>query len=398
VLHLVGSHFSEDFRRGWMRSLIHHGLHLEYNLSFYFSPNTHLLGEAVVLDAMGMLLPQMPRADHWRKLGTATVQEEMRRQVHDDGGHFERSSYYHVYALELFELHASLHREAPAWYRDKLRKMAAFRDALVSSRGILPLIGDEDGGSLFHPYGDRRRFATRCSEETAWWGLAQIPRQNPTSSQLFPDTGIAVMRSAQAQVIMDVGPFGRGSAGHSHADTLAIIAFVDGEELLIDAGTFTYISDPEARQRFRGTAAHNTISIDSLEQAEPQGPFRWVNPPSVELLRWNSDEKCDLVDAQCSYRGFTHRRTVTFEKPEKLVVVDRVTGPEGEHTIEQRWLTPKDVRPHIASTPAAVSVPAERSIALGSREPANRWVVRYIGTLPTTLTTTIDLSVGRGGH
>lgn len=386
VLHLVGPDLPEDFRRRWMRSLHHHGLHLEYNLSFYFSPNTHLLGEAVVLDAMGSLLPQMPHAARWRELGTATVQEEMRRQVRDDGSHFEQSSYYHVYALEFFELHASLHPETPAWYRDKLQKMAAFRDALVSSKGLLPLIGDEDGGRLFHPYGDRRRFGLRPGQV----------HDVPAASQLFPDAGIAVLRSDRAHIIMDVGPFGRGSAGHSHADTLAIVAFVDGEELLIDAGTFTYISDPEARQRFRGTAAHNTISIDSLEQAEAQGPFRWVNPPSVELLRWNSDEKSDVVDAQCSYRGFTHRRTVTFEKPDKLIVVDHVTGPEGEHTVEQRWLTPQNVRLPIDSVPQAHREPGERSIAFGSREPAQRWSARYVGTLPATLTATIQLSMRRG--
>ncbi len=381
VLHLVGCDLPEDFRRRWSRSLYHHGLHLEYNLSFYFSPNTHLLGEAVVLGAMGALLPQMPHAERWRSLGTKTVHEEMRHQVRDDGSHFEQSTYYHVYALDFFELHAQLHPDTPDWYRAKLQKMATFRDALVSSNGILPLIGDEDGGRLFHPYGDRRGFGLRAGE------VHRVPK----GSQLFPDAGIAVMRSDRAHIIIDVGPFGRGSAGHSHADTLAINAFLGGKELLIDAGTFTYISDPEARQLFRGTAAHNTISIDGLEQADPQGPFRWINPPEVKLLQWTSDEKCDIVDARCSYRGFTHRRSVTFEKPDKLIVVDHVTGPEGPHKIEQRWLTPADVRLQISSVPEARVEPAERSAAFGSREPAQRWVARYEGSLPATLTATITL-------
>jgi len=391
VLHLVGRHFSEDFRRRWMSSLNHHGLHLEYNLSVYFSPNTHLLGEAVVLDALGVLLPQMPHSAQWRKLGTATVQEEMRRQVREDGSHFEQSTYYHAYALEFFEFHASLHPDTPTWYGDKLQKMDAYRDAFVSSKGLMPLIGDEDGGRLFHPYGDRRTFGVRRPEESAWWFNNELPRSIPTRSELFKDAGLAVLRSGRAHVIFDVGQFGALSSGHSHADTLSIVAFVDGEELLIDAGTFTYISDPEARQRFRGTAAHNTISIGSLEQAEPKGPFRWVNLPEIKLLRWDSNEKCDIVDAQCSYRGFTHRRTVTFEKPEKLIVVDHVTGPTGQHTVEQRWLTPADVCLHIASKPEPCVEPAERSTALGSREPAQRWIVRFEGPLRATISSTIEL-------
>ena len=59
VLHLVGEHFEAGFLRRWMQALYHHGVHLECNLSFYFSPNTHLLGEAVALHALGRLLPQM---------------------------------------------------------------------------------------------------------------------------------------------------------------------------------------------------------------------------------------------------------------------------------------------------------------------------------------------------
>ncbi len=102
VLHLVGRHFDEAFRRRWMRSLNHHGLHLEHNLSFYFSPNTHLMGEAVALDAMGRLLPEMPRAARWRELGTETVLEQMRRQVREDGSHFEQSAYYHRYSVDFF--------------------------------------------------------------------------------------------------------------------------------------------------------------------------------------------------------------------------------------------------------------------------------------------------------
>ncbi|MEO5924516.1 MAG: alginate lyase family protein [Bryobacteraceae bacterium] len=393
VLHLVGAQLPEDFRRRLVRSLNHHGLHLEKNLSFYFSPNTHLLGEAVVLDALGTLLPQMPHAGTWRTLGAATVQEQMRRQVRDDGSHFEQSSYYHVYAVDFFELHALLHPDTPAWYRSKLGKMLEFRDSLISSQGLLPLIGDDDGGRLFHPYGDRRRFGVAVREEMAWWMVPSAPVP-PEGSCWFADAGLAVLRAGGAQVIVDAGGFGTGSAGHSHADTLSVVAFRNGQELLIDAGTFTYISDPEARQQFRGTASHNTLYIDSLEQADPQGPFRWNNPPIVELLYWDSSASVDILDAACKYRGFSHRRSVVFQKPDLLVVLDRVSGPEGRHRVEQRWLTPQEVSGEFLETvPEARQEPAERSCALGSRQQARRWVARYEGELPTTMVAVLRLGL-----
>src|SRR4029077_19244415 len=51
VYHLVGPQMEADFRRRFLNELYRHGLHIERNLSFYFSPNTHLLGEAVALHA-----------------------------------------------------------------------------------------------------------------------------------------------------------------------------------------------------------------------------------------------------------------------------------------------------------------------------------------------------------
>ena len=417
VFHLVGPHLEEKFRKRWLNSIHQHGLHLENNLSVYFSPNTHLLGEAVALHALGRTFPQLPRAASWTRLGNQIVVEQMERQVRADGSHFEQSTYYHLYALDFFMLHELLATETPASYRDKLYRMAEFLDAVVTRSGLLPFLGDEDGGRLFHPYGERSRFAgatlATCAlmfgrmdwlrspqdlaEQAAWWlgqTETQVSPPPASDSRWFADAGLAVMRSPSAHVIVDAGAFGSGSGGHSHADTLSIVAFRDGSELLIDPGTFTYIADPSARERFRGTAAHNTVWIDGIEQAEARGPFRWESPPDVRLLHWNSDGCRDVLDASCCYGGFTHRRSIVFRKPDTLVIVDRIDGPAGEHTVEQRWLSPDDTNDNfLATLPVPLSKElAERSRAFGSTEPARRYVARWRGTLPVTLAALVSFS------
>lgn len=90
VLHLAGSHLEDSFRKNWLNSLYQHGVYLEQNLSVYFSPNTHLLGEAVALHALGRLFPEMPRAQRWRSTGSRLVLEQMGTQVRSDGSHFEQ--------------------------------------------------------------------------------------------------------------------------------------------------------------------------------------------------------------------------------------------------------------------------------------------------------------------
>jgi hypothetical protein len=148
---------------------------------------------------------------------------------------------------------------------------------------------------------------------------------------------VAVMAGGGSQVIVKFGGFGEGSGGHSHSDVLSVTARLGSREILIDPGTFTYIADPAERNRFRGSAAHNTVCIDRRDQAVPAGPFRWNEKPVVNLQEWVTSAERDLLSASCAYGGFTHWRQVQFLKPDVVVVLDRVDGPDGEHLVEQYW-------------------------------------------------------------
>ena len=88
------------------------------------------------------------------------------------------------------------------------------------------------------------------------------------------------------------------------------------EEILIDPGTCTYVGEQKWRDWFRGTEAHNTVRLDSRDQAHGRRPFRWANLPDVTILSWKTNAKRDAIEGECRYRGFTHRRTVEFQKPD----------------------------------------------------------------------------------
>lgn len=403
VYHLAGSALEPRFRERFLNELYRHGLHIERNLSIYFSPNTHLLGEAVSLHALGALFPGFPR--RWEERGRTIVSQEIERQVQNDGSHFEQSSYYHVYALDMFLFHAVI-GGANERYRYRLMQMAQYAADLMGPQRTLPFLGDDDGGRLFHPYGPRERFGRatlaacavflnrpdwlpdRCDlcELGAWWlgpGALDADSGPPAyGSKLYPDSGIAVMTAGDVHILVDAGPFGVGSGGHSHSDTLSVVVRSGSRDILVDSGTFTYVGDPAARDRFRGTAAHNTIRIDGRDQAEPAGPFRWNSRPHVRILHWSTTDTEDVLEAECSYAGFTHRRRVAFRKPGVLEISDTVTGPAGEHTVEQFW----------HGDPAAVetSSPSERlagwrSHALGQKEPVPVLRVVRRGELPISL-------------
>jgi hypothetical protein len=383
---LAGKEMPPPLARRFTDELHRHGRFLELNLSVYFSPNTHLLGEAVALYAVGLMFDE----GRWRASGARWTEDAMDRQVRADGSHFEQSAYYHVYALDFFLLYRVLTNPGAA-YDSKLVRMAEYLDALLGDSGVLPLIGDDDGGRLFHPFGDRTQFGRatmatcavmfdrwewlRSPEDlnvqAAWWiGVQEARGGAPAAraSRLFADAGTAVMVHRDIQVVIKAGPFGEGSGGHSHSDILSLVVRIGDREILIDPGTYTYIADPAERNAFRGSAAHNTVRVGGRDQAVPSGPFRWVDTPSVRIDRWESSAERDVLDAVCQYGGYTHRRRVVLVKADAvLIVVDHVEGGSGEAS----WHLGSDQdAQRFSFTAAAKRVDAWRSRALCTKERA----------------------------
>ncbi len=414
--HLAGEWLPAAFRQSLLTALYRHGCFLEKNLSIYFSPNTHLIGEAAALHTLGLLYPEFPRSARWCARAGELLEAEMEAQVLADGSHMEQSAYYHVYALDFFLWHA-VRAKTSARFRDKLGRMADYLDALLGAAGRLPLIGDDDGGRVFHPYGARTAFgpatlatcavrlerpewirsAEDLAEQAAWWigepalNCTPAPRAQ-ASSRLFPNAGVAIMTAGDVQIVAKAGGFGAHSAGHSHSDVLSFVCRRGTRELLIDPGTYTYMADAEWRNRFRGSAAHNTIRIDGADQAEAAGPFRWQNLPEVGVREWVSTPDRDSLDAHCRYNGFLHRRRWVFLKPDLLLVLDQIEGPPGEHLVEQFWHAGDGAETfdYLAFSRPAEFVPAWRSRVFGSKESAAARCVTYRGALPVSLAAAIS--------
>lgn len=408
--HLAGAHLNPAFRQKLWNGMFQHGHFLKANLSTYFSPNTHLLGEGVALFALGLKFP----ATGWAALGSRIAKDERDRQIQADGSHFEQSTYYHVYALDFFLLYYLL-AGRPAAFDAPLRKMARFLASINGPAGLLSFFGDDDGGRLFHPYGDRATFAratlTTCAsifpdeqfparsdtapEQAAWW-LAPEPAESAGTSAkdtaaLFENCGLISIVRDKLHVLIDTGPFGPGGAGHSHSDTLSFTVRCGDEELLIDPGTFTYVADPRARDEFRGSAYHNTVRIDALDQADPTRPFRWDHKPEVTRAEFHVDGENVFVDAACHARGVVHRRRFFQLGSRMLVILDGVTGPEGTHSLEQFWHLGDGAATRMAilsSAPAAEEVTIGwRSRCLGMREATPVIAFRWTARLPATVAT-----------
>src|SRR2546426_4819090 len=265
-----------------------HARHVERYLSHYFSPNSHLTGEALGLFYAGVLFPDASRARRWRVRGAEILATQCERQVLPDGVYFEQSTCYQRYTAEIY-LHflilaARSGIGVPNLVAHRLQRLLDFLVTIRRPDGSMPLVGDADGGWLlpltprapddvrgvfsvaaaFFGRSDYAWAAGGLAPEAVWLlgssgaTVAEVLTQTPPPampSQIFSNGGYAIMRSGWErdahQLVFDVGPLGCPiSGGHGHADLLSIQCSVFGEPYLVDPGMYCYAVHPEGRGLF----------------------------------------------------------------------------------------------------------------------------------------------------
>ena len=346
--------------------------HVERHLSYYFSPNTHLLGEALALYVVGRTVPELRASARREATGRRILLQESTRQVEPDGGHAERSAHYHRYTLDFYLLALAVARItddpiAPMFEKTCARLGHAAR-VLSDDGGRLPHLGDDDGGSLL-PIAQRAPDDCRDSlaiaaaltghtdlligsapEELYWLlahdhfsdAVARVTRSNvgvAIASTALPSTGYYVSRTTRGDhLVIDGGPHGYMNAGHAHADALSLTFTRRHKPLLIDTGTGCYTIDAAMRDRFRSSAYHNTVTLDDRSQSLPRGPFHWAHVATTTVQRWHAGAHFDyFAGAHDGYAPVVHQRHVLMLHDDLLIVLDTVDGDPGRHRAAVHW-------------------------------------------------------------
>jgi hypothetical protein len=375
--------FAEDAaqdRTPWMSDMLlaidRQLAHVERNLSRYFSPNTHLTGEALALYAVSTALPELRASASRARTGRDILLQEIDRQIHADGGHAELSPHYHRYSTDFYLLALLVARRAgdPAArvFEDALRRQAHYLRTIAADDGRLPLIGDDDGGQMFpiagrspadarptlaaaaDVLGDASLALGRTPEET-YWLLGHAPTftepttASPWRSRLLPDSGYVVLRSSRGDhLVFDAGPHGFLNGGHAHADGLSVDLTVAGRPLFVDPGTATYTMKPAVRDRFRSTPMHNTVSIDGRPHAEPRGPFHWHDAPAARVTAFRTSPAAEFAEGTREDRtGVRHTRSVLALPDTGWLIVDRLAGPPRTAAADAWWHLHPDWTPSL---------------------------------------------------
>jgi hypothetical protein len=337
---------------------------IEYALS---QANNHGISEGVGLWTIGTLFPELREADRWQKRGRAVLEAQGRELIYDDGSFAQHSFNYHrlmlhdyVWSLRLADLN-----EVPftSGLRERIGRAAEFLlQVQDDSSGGLPGYGHNDGAlvlplnncdySDFRPVISSTRFLA-CNARTyspgAWdedllwlFGPTALatPIQAPERCDLSANQGgYYTLRSHDSFVFTRCATFKHRPA---HADMLHVDLWWRGENIAIDAGTFSYNAPPPWDNPFIDTSVHNTVTVDGMGQMERAGRFLWLPWVNGKVRSFEHSDALRCFEGE--HDGYMrlpvpvhYRRAIIALDDDFWLVLDQLDSAK-EHEYRLHWL------------------------------------------------------------
>ena len=339
--------------------------HLARYPSRHSSANNHAIAEALGLLLIGRVLPHHPQGASWAQTGRRILAREAPNLVLPDGAGAEQAIGYHCFTLEMLAL-ARLVDTTPL----DLTAAGHFLRAMTGAGGQTPRIGDDDESRVIwsppgpEPYalalqsvlGVAPIIAPPAHLRHALFGEPGAPARASDGFTHFPAGGSTILRTEGFHVVFDHGPLGyRSIAAHGHADALSLWVSLDGEPVLIDAGTFRYHGAGALRDALRGTAAHNTLTVAGADQSRIAGPFNWSHKARTTVIALDMAARRITAehDGYQARFGCRHRRTLAAI-PDGIAVTDQLLG-----------LTPQPVAINFLVAPGIKAEPSRTGWQLG---------------------------------
>ena len=337
-----------DVESALLDGLGEHVAHIRDNLT---AERNHRTLELYALLVTALALPDLDADGELLALATAELHANLLSDVRADGVHREHSTHYHLIALRSF-VGARVNADRfgvdlPAGYDERLHRACDFGLHCRRPDGNIPALSDSDTGD----YAALLELAAGVLERPDLrWGATRGRHGRPPEQRnvSFPVGGFHVQRSGWGErgtafaderfLIFDCGALGDG--GHGHLDLLNVEIAAGGRSLVMDPGRYTYAEgEPNWRHWFKGTAAHNTVVVDGLDQA----PYRRGKPrkgthPTARLLERRSAPGLDVIHGEATSTCYdaVHTRRVVFVDDRYWVIEDALCG-DTPHRYDLRW-------------------------------------------------------------
>jgi hypothetical protein len=318
-------------------------------------------GNHYLSDVVGLLVACAPfsagvEGRAWARWATQELERETAHQLHSDGCDHEASISYHRLVSELFvcgtqAADALCPGALSDGYRARIQRMLEFVSDYTRPDGLAPQIGDADDGR-FLPLGD---YGADQRDHRHLFRQAGVHWRPRTSHAAYPQGGWYVMRHGELWAIVRCGEVGLGGrGGHAHNDQLSFELAFGAQPLVVDPGAYLYTADAQARNEFRSTSSHSTLSVGAGEQNRLRTDHLFVLPEETcaRCTRFETDGPRALFEGE--HVGFRdlpgdirHRRELRFDGLKGVVhITDTVFGAQGEALLWSFPLAPGRATAH----------------------------------------------------
>ena len=317
--------------------------------------NNHAITETLALYLVGLLYPHFEETLNWKTKGKAWFEQEIAYQIYDDGTFLQFSMNYHrvviqllTWACYLSEINGDMFSEI---VYDRAQKSLEFLMACQDEKtGQLPNYGANDG-ALFFPlnnleyrdyrgqlnplyfYLNKKNYnqTVELLEDTFWFtknrnlekGISIKNEATPRSTgkglgrsedsvRSFPIGGYYLIKEENSSTFIRCG---NHKDRPSQADNLHLDIWVNGINILRDAGSYKYNTDEETNRFFNGTASHNTIMLGENDQMKKGQRFIWYHWSLVKTANiFVKEEYFEFVGEIEAFKylkkGINHKRIV----------------------------------------------------------------------------------------
>ncbi len=315
----------------------------------------------------------LPEGERWTRTGRQWLENRAARLIGPQGSFSQYSLNYHRVMLDTFCMvdvwrqHLGLQAFSERLHSRVLAATEWLRHMVNPFNGDGPNVGANDGARLLQltdsPYRDHRPtvqlamalFAGKRAyaqpgpydHATQWLGVDLPPEvAPPVGSYVADDGGFAMLRRGNAMAMLR---YPRFRFRPSQADALHFDLWLGADNLLRDAGTYSYNTEPHWLNYFGGTASHNTVQFDGRDQMPRLSRFLlgdWLKTERLQPLQ-EDDQSTHFAAGYRDGQGACHHRSVRLQD-DALQVVDDVQGFARQAVL--RWrLMPGDW--HFESSP-----------------------------------------------
>ncbi|MDC7229090.1 MAG: alginate lyase family protein [Sphaerochaetaceae bacterium] len=326
--------------------------HAEFLYSVWDS--YHLMSNWGVLENHGLFLASLALqkseiSETYCKEAIRRLAREIEIQVYDDGMQWEQSPMYHNEVLHCYLdvviLARRLHIPLPEVIKEKTYKMCKASLAWQKPDGTEPCMGDSDAidqrdlitkAAYFYQDGELKKGGYLHLNFDTIWDLGfravkcydQLPSL-PTSQCLFVlhESGNAIYKEEGTYLRFHCGTLG---AGHGHSDKLHFDLYANGEDLLVDAGRYTYVPKSE-RYEFKDSSAHNTTTVDNKNFTVCKDS--WECSKLSAPIGFRTAQKNGYIAFQGSHQGYLDvgvlpRRTIVVLEKTLILICDEFLSQE----------------------------------------------------------------------